>query len=396
MDSSGEKNFPAAPYPPMISSAFSSRGRSLSLSKHSSSSAGNISKQHMMNSPPPSRINVTKRRLPSRVEFFNSEIYGSVNCKEHLHPHQGEMIQLQNQSNSQSLGEGNVEGSTSNPNLTVYGNNNMPPSALRKKRVGASASAMGKRLGPVLLDLRYFTSESANTTNSMESNSKRATTFAISRGIAALGTGNVSTALSSTCLSFRKLYDGQGNLVQDDVLSNPNCAIQVATGLTTGALCIHSLRNIGHYIPRKYSRMNENIDKMSLEERTELMKVVNEVEEDEKYHTWEILDSAKSQDATVSYFSHYQPKNHRSASTVAWNSYASQNHLVAIGILGSSGMSGGTDGASSRDVGKRGNEFGKERDYGALIWDVGASQKGMRQSTFEMVFTCHNDCFAQN
>jgi len=371
---------PEAPYPPMAEGAASSRNRSLSFTSSKSNSFSSKIKPKPINininSPPPSRGDNPKRHLSAAVEFYTGDLYGAVNCREHVAGF----------SKSDSISSGSGSGSTNvtpqhansssvippimSPNMMSQINNvHMPVSALKNSNRNLNYNSMGgiKKLGPVLLDMRCLRSYASSSSNHAFANKQlRAKTFALSRGISSLG-----TSVASTCLSFRKYYDIHGNTVQDVDHTNMD-TIQAATGLTTGALCIHTLRNIRNYIPP-------------------LTMIEGEEEEDDaKYWQGLLLDSATSEDASVSYYSHYQPRHHRQASSVAWRPGASNSRFVAIGLLGSSGVdrvaprSGGGGGIG----GGAGNDYqgsfvsGKDRDYCALVWDVEVSSnssKGMKQ-----------------
>eukprot|EP00804_Cyclotella_cryptica_P030241 CCRYP_017117-RA/>CCRYP_017117-RA protein AED:0.04 eAED:0.04 QI:260/1/1/1/0.83/0.85/7/841/1309 len=189
-------------------------------------------------------------------------------------------------------------------------------------------------------------------------------TILVSRGIPGLG-GNVS----STCLSFRPLTDQQHqNLLrmqqsksnihreEDSPPSKLPTVVRCATGLTSGALVIHTISNL------------------------------YEGEE----------DGAKP----TSTVAHYAPRQQRPVTSVAWCSSSSKNsRLVAIGLTGSGGSSGGA--ASSAKPGLAGPSgsavtgrktppirsmggvglggtpvsglspsAGGDRDFGCLVWDI--------------------------
>ena len=125
----------------------------------------------------------------------------------------------------------------------------------------------------------------------------RQETLLVSRGLPGLG-GNVS----STCLDFRP----------DGWFSPVRCA----TGLTSGALCVHSLFGLDREPPS-------------------------------------------------SVVAHYAPRQQRPATSVAWRPGRNAG-LVAVGFVGSEGKAtGGGPG------GKTGGPGG-DRDFGCLVWDVEA------------------------
>lgn len=154
-------------------------------------------------------------------------------------------------------------------------------------------------------------------------------TVLVSRGISGLG-GSVS----STCLSFRPLTEQQRQSA-----SLPTVA-RCATGLTSGALCIHNISNL--------------------------------------------YDSNDAEPPT-STIAHYAPRQQRPVTSVAWCSSNSKNsRLVAIGLTGSGvspkvGMS-----QSSSAAGRKGPPIritpsgalsptpGGDRDFGCLVWDIEA------------------------
>ena len=340
---------PAAPYPPMAANGTATRSRSRSFSHLANN------KNKAINSPSQSsRSSATKRQLSSRVQFYTSDIYGGVNVH----------------SATDSINESSI---LSPPESSTTGTTPAIRNSLNRDR-GLMHGI--KKLGPVLLDLRCLQTfgcsldvDEDKLTNYQKhfknGTRMRNTTFAVSRGISTLGAN-----VSSTCLSFRKNYDVYGN-VMNDVVGD---TIQAATGLTTGALCIHTLRNVNNYLPPSSG----------------------EVEDEDIVKQWTTLDSAKSEDASVSYFSHYQPRHHRHASSVAWRPGPNNARFVAIGLLGSSvadrsgTMSGGdsfrasTLQRSGTDVYPSAFNSSKDRDYCALVWDIEASSKGQKQGTFEV------------
>ncbi|KAL7519277.1 hypothetical protein ACHAWX_004064 [Stephanocyclus meneghinianus] len=185
-------------------------------------------------------------------------------------------------------------------------------------------------------------------------------TILVSRGIPGLG-GNVS----STCLSFRPLTEHQHqNLLRmqrsergpdDSPPPKLPTVVRCATGLTSGALCIHTLSNL-----------------------------------------YESEDGEKPS-STVA---HYAPRQQRPVTSVAWCPSGSKNsRLVAIGLTGSGGTTGG--GGSSVKPGLTGQSgtvvsgrktppirsmggvglgsspgsgltsgAGGDRDFGCLVWDI--------------------------
>jgi hypothetical protein len=176
-------------------------------------------------------------------------------------------------------------------------------------------------------------------------------TVLVSRGISGLG-GNVS----STCLSFRPLTDQQNQTLlqiqhgtQDalQALKLPT-VVRCATGLTSGALCIHTISDL--------------------------------------------FDDDTQPSSTVA---HFAPRQQRPVTSVAWCPSSSKNsRLVAIGLTGSGvaggggtkpGLAGqtsvtGRKGPPIRVAGPPGSGLspsaGADRDFGCLVWDVEAQSSG--------------------
>lgn len=97
---------------------------------------------------------------------------------------------------------------------------------------------------------------------------------------------------------------------------------------------------------------------------------------DEGTAQWNVLDFAKSDDASVSFFSYSQPRHQRRATAVAWRPGASSNsRFVAVGLVSSSGGDGNGNGGGSVD---NYSHFSPNKDS-ALVWDVEASSKGVKQ-----------------
>lgn len=439
---SKQQNVPRAPYPPMVgsSSIIKSSSKSFGVgnkpdssvdpnqssplkiySRVSANKSGDGGDKSLKSNGrpfqikgasvmPPSRAAVhpqnPKRQVPcSRLEFYNTQLYGAINCLDHIISTQGgaegndnEELYNSPQNTQGTAAESHQEVGTKT-NLSNQSTTINTPSTVASSSVSLFPT---KKVGPVLLELR-----SLDTVGTFQNQRHlQSQTIALCRGISSLGTN-----VSSTCLSFRSSFSAskQHQNLQH-VSKDPSSVdtLQVATGLTTGALCIHTLRNLHNYIPPS---------------ATEIC--------DGKSHTWEILDSQKSDDISISYFSHYQPRQHRHASAVAWRPGGVNSNFVAIGLVGSgSGIGaaaagGGLGGGSSsgagvggsvasvgggisgnassvvesyRSVGRvaglgstgiatTGSDFhsagyasSKERDYCALIWDVEASSKGIKQS----------------
>jgi hypothetical protein len=364
------------------------------------------------------------------MEFYNSQLYGAINCLNHISMSPGynsheewfdEVKEKEDEEDEEfhRMKQYTVDESESK-NIHSGGKTFMytqsPTATATATATGATTTSQTmfpvKKLGPVLLELRYLHPVLSSLDKSWHLQSQ---TIALSRGISSLGTN-----VSSTCLSFRGSSSssvGSGNR-QPFQVQNPQQnlhveMLQVATGLTTGALCIHTLRNLHNYIPSSSSLQQQDFSNLS------------------------ILDSNQSEDASISYFSHYHPRQNRHASTVAWRPGNANANFVAIGLVGS-GIGGGGGVASVVGVGAAtggvvgsgsgnpsvvgmdtyrsvptsargglggssavttsGSEYhsaaggsvgggaagayapSKDRDYCALIWDIEASSKGVKQS----------------
>ncbi len=326
-DVGGGDAVPAAPYPPMAGRPVTTgRSRSRSFSNNAQGKAlSTINPQSSRNVP-------AKKQLPARVEYISNDIYGGVNCLDHND-------ERAKGAASSRIGGGNLSGPLSNNNHSSQSN------------------ARIKKLGPVLLELKYLQprsfgdfgirDEHQNDGREILFTGYHAKSVAVSRGISS--TGNFST-----CLSFRKGLD----IEADD--------IQCATGLTTGSLCIHTFRNVRDYIANG-----------------------------EEGGDGQILDGAKSDDVSTNYFSYYQPRHQRHASSVAWRP-GSNSRYVAIGLMGANSTTGHGStkgGSNSRSTTQRGGDgysntglnsiANKEGDYCALVWDIEAtSSKGMKQGKY--------------
>ena len=410
--SSAKGKIPAAPYPPMAdtrirpsttrtnstssssaaaAAAAQERSRSRSFSSNINMN-NNKSKLHAgVNSPPPSRNSGTRKQLPASIQFYTSDICGAVNCKEHIAAN----VRFADNNNISSADQSTLHANNAN-NANAKANvsntaSQSPVVSFRDRGVGSSQDKAGvSKLGPVLLELRYLQQPTPYYSVDGHAHAHGHThehayshpqnmqiqTFAISRGIPSLGTG-----ISSTCLSFRKHYDIHGTAINAYHLGDTD-TIQAATGLTTGALCLHTLRNVRDYLPPSLS-----------------LSLSCEDDDDDDWKQWRMLDSANSVDASVSYFSHYQPRHHRQASSVAWRPGAANSRFVAIGLLGSSGaerggggglghghggpLPGGDTYSRSAALHRAGTDYSKDRDYCALVWDIeaSASSKGVKQGT---------------
>lgn len=256
-----------------------------------------------------------KQQLPARIAFVPhspySNLYGAVNCSS---------IGV---SNSSSLSEdGDVADSTAS--RLKYG-----PSLLEIRRLKCSLYQQSNE------------DELKSTQTKQSSSLFQHETVLVSKGLPGLG-----SSVASTCLDF---------CPSSSSVSDSNTTVRCATGLTSGALCIHSISNL-------YSS-NEN-------------------------------SSDVDPSSTVSI---YAPRQQRPATSVAWRPYNS--NLVAIGLVGGNDMStsqsisfttnapklsqsrtlasqalglatSGVSGSSLSSGGVRGGAVGGDLDFGCLVWDI--------------------------
>jgi len=256
--------------------------------------------------------------MPSRVAFVPgapfSDLYGAINCS--------------------SIG------------VVDARNNNAEPSSTIAKE---SSSTSRLKLGPPLLEIRrmkcslYLPNTHRDTRekeedgtfnnprdadgyqeqerNIMDQQSNRRSLFQhetilVSRGIPGLG-GNVS----STCLDFRPLSSSE---MQQQQSSNIQSPVKCATGLTSGALCIHTLSNLyGSY-------NNSNVENIN----------------------------ASDDDAPSSTVAHYAPRQQRRATSVAWRPGGTTSNLVAVGLVGSGSSGGGGVGGTNNNPSNKGGGGG--------------------------------------
>lgn len=322
------RKVPLAPYPPIVSRRMET-GRDRSRASASSqlvsnnfASVNNPSSRNSTSNPS------SRRQHPARVEFYNSDIYGAVNCNSH------------------------------NTNATL------PHSRDNNAQAVQTSNTLSRKnkLGPILLELRCLTHHPDEEENLDDNNARNSRsifswfqgrTVAISRGISS------SSVTTSTCLSFRKHEHTASANVNNDEGKTTHCA----TGLSSGVLAIHTLKNIF-----EYANMN--------------------TEEDNKDEGLNVLDSANSDDIKINYLSHHQTRHHRASSAVAWkcnsNSGSHSNH-VAIGYSSSHGD-------RDRTINGQRNTSSAQRPVSdahhggfAFVWDVEAqaqqshASKGVKQ-----------------
>ena len=236
-----------------------------------------------------------EKQAPSRVKFVpgSSDLYGAVNCND-----------------------------------------------LKKAKV-PTVPAGRLKSGPPLLEIRKLrfvpsneedfdqdknTSERDRSVQSYNRKLFHHDTVLVSRGISGLGANVIST-----CLSFRPLTEEQR---QAQILPNVS---RCATGLTSGALCIHTISN---------------------------------------------LHGGNDAEPPSSTVAHYAPRQQRPVTSVAWcPSSSKSSRLVAIGLTGSGSNNAKSGLQQSSSVGRKGPPIrisssgvspstGGDRDFGCLVWDI--------------------------
>ena len=306
--------------------------------------------------------------LPARIQFCprRRDVYGAVNCQPPERRREGE--------GATSVGAG------TGPDV--------PPLASRTKKPG-----------PVLLELRHLQPE-VDPRLRRDGKCLESRTIAISRGNPSLGSG-----VASTCLSFRPGGAGVrsinapsstsvaavGDGGSGDGVDNVHCA----TGLTSGALCLHTFYDLDDYI----GNMSSNGSSTQASEED-----------------GDVMESSKHIHSTVAY---YAPRHHRPATSVAWRPgpTASELRYVAVGLTGSGGggdrggtthaggayqrgrvgasavglhssggaSGGGVGGAMAGSVGYGAGGYGGgglagggggDREFCCLVWDIEAQRQG--------------------
>ena len=164
--------------------------------------------------------------LPPRVAFVpgapHSDLFGVVNCPPPTTP------------SSYSSSSSN-EGATSAASVVAAATSSSSSSTQRLKH------------GPALLEIRRIEYRSPIHRGGEWSSTStplyhRETTVLVSRGIPGLG-----TSVSSTCLDFRPHHFGGVSSSSSSAAAaaaEASTAVRCATGLTSGALCVHSLYNL--------------------------------------------------------------------------------------------------------------------------------------------------------
>ena len=211
------------------------------------------------------------------------------------------------------------------PRSDLYGVVNCPPLPPPPSSSSASAATARLRQGPTLLEVRRIEYHHCSSPHPRDRDDDdddvdqsrrsrpplvhhRETTVLVSRGIPGLG-GNVS----STCLDFRPHRGngggggGGGGGASSSYHSSysSTAVVRCATGLTSGALCVHSLHNL-------YGNGGDG----------------------------------EGGDAPSSAVEYYAPRQQRPATSVAWRpAGGNAGNLVAVGLAGSGGSPGGGGGS---------------------------------------------------
>ena len=197
--------------------------------------------------------------------------------------------------------------------------------------------ARGTKMGPVLLELRSLQvaegSDAFFTTQ----------TVGISRGNPSLG-----ASVASTCLDIVAKYSPE----------HQGSPIVAATGITTGALCIHSFSSASS------GSANDQFYRDSSGKNTGIGEG----------------DGIQSS-SSIEYY--HTPRHHRQASAVACRPNNS-NH-AAIGLLGSSSVQQLSSSVAASRRGTSGSlttaKSGGDKEFCAFVWDIEAASSAKKHST---------------
>ena len=240
------------------------------------------------------------RNYASRVRFCQFNMVACINCKENT--------------TSSTTTTTNNNNSNNHPNTTSNTSTTSSP------RVGH------RKLGPILLDLRQLVTHNNNSnkdastsTNTIttRSSSSTATTEMTMRPmlfttrIVARSRGNPSlgASVASSCLDVSDII---GNIT-NDYRPSP-----CATGLTTGALCIHTFTTT-----TAAAAAADNNESLQQQQQQQAAAVG-----DDDYYS---AGPALSFNSSIEYF--HTPRHHRPATAVAWRRHNSRH--VAIGLVSS-------------------------------------------------------------
>ena len=231
--------------------------------------------------------------------------------------------------------------------------------AASSARSGGTVSKQGKP-GPVLLELRHVQMES-DPEQRRQGRCLTSRTIGLGRGNPNLGWG-----VASRCLSFQPNSIAARSSTSTGAASSASDIVQCATGLSSGAICLHTFRGLDDYLQ---SILGGNA----------------EAETEAETHSVPV----QPLQSEVTYFA---GRHHRPATSVAWRPGPTMSELrhVAVGLTGSGGGDrGGTThaggayqprgraigGASSAQYGTGGAAGGMSSGGGA--YGVGASGSGV-------------------
>jgi hypothetical protein len=318
---------PAAPYPPMINST---RFPSAQLSSLVSPSSSSHQPSSLVQQPQGAATGATtaslggadfdspahaqqqqpilsKRGPPPRVKFCRYDLLACINCSDDLDP-------LAAADEEEEEDARRLKHQTA---MSITG-----------------AAADGRRLGPLLLDLRRLDLATTNSRIKQQGGASGMAIFDVQTLGRSRGNPSLGTTVASTCLDV--LSNAASTTTSDTVVC--------VTGLTTGALCVHTFE-----FPAAATA----------------------------------ADTAPVAEAAVEYY--HTPRNHRPATAVAVRPASNQ---VAIGLKAAAATTAPSDarrprgpggvGASPAAVGGMGHHpvlsggggGGVDREYCCFVWDV--------------------------
>ena len=274
---------------------------------------------------------------PGRIQFCpgRGDVYGSVNT---------------------TIATDAAAGAAPTESLSDY---DAAERAASSARSGGTVSKQGKP-GPVLLELRHVQIES-DPEQRRQGRCLTSRTIGLGRGNPNLGWG-----VASRCLSFRpnSIIAASSSTGTGAANSGASDIVQCATGLSSGAICLHTFRGLDDYLQ---SSVGGNAETENEAASTPVQPLQSEV-------------------------TYFAGRHHRPATSVAWRPGPTMSELrhVAVGLTGSGGGDrGGTThaggayqprgraigGASSAQYGTGGAAGGMSSGGGA--YGVGASGSGV-------------------
>jgi hypothetical protein len=254
---------------------------------------------------------------------------------------------------SAEVGRGAPDPSTATP-----GDNMEPSSTSTNTNMSSNVNnnplrARGSKTGPVLLELR-----SLKVAPSERSEFFTTQIVGISRGNPSLG-----TSVTSTCLDIVAKYNDPSR----------SSMVVAATGITTGALCIHSFSSASSGSSNNYHTTSTGGGTSGTVGNNDEGEGIQSSSNIEYYHT---------------------PRHHRQASAVACRP-TNTNH-VAIGLLGSQSAQPATT-ATRRAPGLAGGtgKSGGDREFCAFVWDIESqSASSSKKHSTPMTKLSHNTAVA--